>query len=110
VAVAQFVPRQLQPSCGLPLQLTQSGEHELIWQVPLAHDEFAKKLQHLLAQAPQLLKSVIRSTHVPEQFVIPVGHSQVPLLHTWPGEQAWPQVPQLLTSVCGSTHAPEQAV
>jgi hypothetical protein len=86
--------------------LTQSDEHELILQVPLTHDEFAKKLQHLLPQAPQLLKSVMRLTHAPAQSVSPLGHSQAPPLQTWPVPQAWPQVPQLLMSVCRLTHAP----
>ena len=42
MAVAQFVPRQLQPLCGSPSQLTQFGEHELMWHVPFWHDELAK--------------------------------------------------------------------
>jgi hypothetical protein len=100
----------LQPSCGLPLQLTQFGEHELIWQIPLTHDEFAKKLQHLLPQAPQLLKSLCRSTHAPEQSVSPLGHPHVPPLQTWPVPQAWPQLPQLPASVWRSTHPLEQSV
>lgn len=36
------VPRQLQPSRGFPLQLTQFGEQESIWHCPLTHEDVAK--------------------------------------------------------------------
>lgn len=110
MAVAQLVPRQLQPSRGLALQLTQPGEQELIRQVPLTQEELAKKLQHLVPQAPQLLKSVCRSTQPPEHAVVPAGQAQVPLLQTWPAPQVWPQAPQLWTSLCRLAHPPVQAV
>jgi hypothetical protein len=63
-------------------------------------------LQHLLAQLPQLLKSVIRSTHVPLQFVIPLGQPQVPPEHVPALGHAWPQAPQLLAFVWVLTQAP----
>lgn len=64
---------------------------------------------HVLAQAPQLLGSEVRSTHEPLQSVrLPQLVVQPPLEHTWPVEQVVPQAPQLVGSVCSSTQLPPQ--
>ena len=63
-------------------------------------------------QKPQLSLLDARVTHVPEQFVCPVGQLvvQVLLTQTWPDEQAWPHEPQLAPSEVSVTHAPPQFV
>ncbi len=68
----QVVPRQLQPSSGLPEQLTQFGAHEL-WHVPLTHDGVEKQVEHFTPQPPQLLMSLEVSMHAPPQAVCPLG-------------------------------------
>jgi hypothetical protein len=61
---------------------------------------------------PQLLRSVWRSRHVPEQLVVPAPHEtvQVPREQTWPAGHATPQAPQLSTSVWRSRQVPEQSI
>ena len=46
-------------------------------------------------QEPQLLLSLLVSTQVPPQLVVPPEHWQVPFAQFMPLEQAWPQAPQL---------------
>jgi hypothetical protein len=64
---------------------------------------------HTVVQLPQWFLSAFRSAHarVPPlpQFVKPVTHLHVPLLHVELLEHALPHLPQLSPSVCVSTHA-----
>ena len=94
--VPVHVPRQLQPSAGLPLQLVQFGAHDSIWHAPLLQVSVAKYWQHLVPQVPQLSASVCRSTQAPLHAVSPAWHCDVhaPVEHTWVDPQAVPQVPQ----------------
>jgi hypothetical protein len=62
----------------------------------------------LVPQLPQLLKSVIRSTHAPLQFIIPLGHWQTPPEQVMPPVHRCPQAPQLFESDCRFTHDPLQ--
>jgi hypothetical protein len=50
----------------------------------------------VVVQLPQWLESLVRSTHVPEQFDFPAGQAQVPDWHVMPPEQTFPHEPQLL--------------
>lgn len=78
----------------------------VLTQVPLQH---VRPDPHGLAQAPQLLGSVCRSTQLPLQQVSLLAHTVPPHVH-WPpvhisaGGQTLPHVPQLVTSVWRSTH------
>jgi hypothetical protein len=64
------------------------------------------------AQPPQLLWSVIVSTHVPLQNVVPVPQidAHAPAVHDWPAGHARPQAPQWLLSLDVSTQAPPHIV
>ena len=61
-------------------------------------------------QPPQLLTSVLGSLQVPPQLIIPEGHWQAPLTHTFGVVHVVPQAPQWLLSVCRLKHVPEQLV
>jgi len=50
-------------------------------------------------QAPQFAASVLRSTHVEPQSVMPTGHVHAPVVHVAGAVQCPPQRPQLLLSV-----------
>ena len=64
----------------------------------------------LLVQLPQWRRSFLRSTHTPEQLVVPLGQPQVPPEQSWPAGQIFPQVPQLTGSSAVETQAPPQEV
>ena len=61
--------------------------------------------------APQCAASVCGFTHVPPQFTRPVWQFtwQVPALHAWPAEQAFPHVPQFGLLEETSTQDPPQS-
>jgi hypothetical protein len=61
-------------------------------------------------QVPQLLKSVWRFTHVPEQFVSPVGQTQWPLTQLVPPVHAVQEEPQWFESLCVFVQVPLQLV
>jgi hypothetical protein len=103
----QVVPRQLHPSSGFPEQLTQSGEQWLT-HTPLSHVGEEKQVEQRVPHPPQCWVSVLVSTHAPPQFVVPLGHWQMPLEQVLPVGHVWPQVPQLRGSVCRLTQAPLQ--
>jgi hypothetical protein len=63
-----------------------------------------------VVQAPQWSRSVLRSTHTPEQLVVPLGQPQLPPAQTCPAGQTLPQVPQLFGSLAVVTQAPPQEV
>jgi hypothetical protein len=65
---------------------------------------------HLLLQAPQLLRSLVRFWQIPEQLVRPEGQVHLLLAQIMPPVHLVPQVPQLLGSLVVSTQEPEQAV
>ncbi len=60
---------------------------------------------HAVPHAPQLLESLVRSTHALLQLVRPVVHAvvQTPLEHTLGEEHVLPQPPQFAGLVSGST-------
>lgn len=65
---------------------------------------------HRVPQAPQLLLSLFRSTHVPPHRTCPVGHPDpaawhTPLWHSCPCGQGFPHRPQFRRSVCKFTHS-----
>jgi hypothetical protein len=71
---------------------------------------------HTLPQPPQLLWSVVVSTHAPPSPAAlqvvgsPVGQPQTPLTHVAPLTQWWPQLPQLVTSDETSTQIAEHSL
>jgi hypothetical protein len=67
-------------------------------------------LQHAVPHAPQLLKSLLVSTHLSLQFVIPAGHEHVPFVHTPPAGHLLVQAPQLLVLLERSMQALPQFV
>jgi hypothetical protein len=83
----QVVPRQLQPSSGFPEQLTQFDEQWLT-HTPLSHVGLEKQVEHAVLQPPQCWGLVLVLTHVPLQFVIPLGQPHVPPEHVAPAEHA----------------------
>jgi hypothetical protein len=56
-----------------------------------------------LPQAPQLLASLLVSTHTPLHKVWPSPQPHMPAVQTWPPGQTFPQAPQLLGSLLVST-------
>ena len=103
------VPRQLHPSSGFPLQFTQ-GPKQWFTQMPLSHVGEEKHVEHFVAQPPQWLTSVMRSTQPLPQFVWPCGHPHTPATQDSPAAQLCPQVPQLLELLWRSTQLPLQLV
>jgi hypothetical protein len=67
-------------------------------------------LPHAMPHAPQLVASVIRLLHVPEQSVWPLAQAHWPALQVCPLPHAMPHVPQLAASVIRLLHVPEQSV
>jgi hypothetical protein len=65
---------------------------------------------HWFPHVPQLLKSVLVSTHVPPQSIFPLGQEQAPPRQVWPSVHVLPHAPQLLKSLLVSTHVPPQSV
>lgn len=63
-----------------------------------------------LLQSPQFARSLVMSTHAPEQSFVGAAQAQVPLWQVSPFEHEIPQVPQSLLFVCVSTQAPTQFV
>ena len=65
-----------------------------------------------MPHAPQLLLSLVRSRHTPEQLVRPVRHETVhtPAEQTVPDGHTFLHAPQLLTSVASSRQTPMQLV
>jgi len=63
---------------------------------------------HVVAQAPQFLRSLLMSTQVPAQSVLPLGQRQSAWIHALPAPQVVPQCPQFLISDPKSTQAWEQ--
>jgi hypothetical protein len=108
--VPVHVPRQLQPSAGLPLQFFQPIEQLSITQAPLLHVSVPKYWQHLAPHEPQLSGSVWKSTQAPLQSVIPLGQEHVPLTHVPFVPQLCPHVAQLFGSVIKLTQPPLHSV
>jgi hypothetical protein len=67
---------------------------------------------HACVHEPQFARSVLRSRHVPPQFVRPEPHEvwQCPIEHTSPAMQAVLHAPQLARSDARSTHEVPQRV
>jgi hypothetical protein len=79
---------------------------------PELHAPFAQygvAPEHTVPQAPQLLGSTPRSTHVPLHAKVPSGQPQEPPLHTWPAAQRLPHAPQLFGSSLTGVHVPPQS-
>ena len=98
-------------TCGATCQASQAdwpAEHETA-QVPPEQTVPAAQTR---PQVPQLLLSVWRSRHTPEQLVVPAEHdtAHTPAEQTVPAPHARPQAPQLLLSLVRSRHTPEQLV
>lgn len=77
-------------------------------------DEHSPALQtcpalHFVWQAPQNCGLLVRSTHVPLQFVRPSGQTQAASEQTKPSGHFFPQPPQLSGSVVRRTHSPPQS-
>ena len=70
-------------------------------QAPAVHSSPAA---HAVPHAPQLLPSVCKSEHVPEQSVVFDGQMHAPPSQTAASGQVTPHSPQLSRSVCRSTH------
>jgi hypothetical protein len=81
-----------------------------MWQVPFWHEDVAKYEEQTVPHAPQLWKSLLVSTHLPLQFVIPLGQPHWPAVQTPPVGHADPHAPQFAALVCVSTQAPLQLV
>jgi hypothetical protein len=59
-----------------------AGPHWLLGVGKTQHNDCEQEpLAHLLLQAPQLLGSLVTSTHEPAQSCCPVGHWQAPFRH-----------------------------
>jgi hypothetical protein len=65
-----------------------------MWQVPLTHDDVAKKFEQAVPHAPQWLKLVCRLTHAPPHGLSPAGQAQLPLLQVAPDGHAVVHEPQ----------------
>ncbi len=78
------------------------AEDTRYWHFPVTHPCPAEQV---VPHVPQLLASVWRSEQVPAQFVVPVGHSHVPLTQTRFPPHTSPQSPQLFLLFSKSTHA-----
>ncbi len=84
---------------------------------PAPHSSVQRPMEHTspaaqaVPQAPQLARSVCRSTQRPLHAACPVGQPiwHCPATHTWVRAQAVPQAPQWSALDCVSTHAPPQA-
>lgn len=72
------------------------------------HTSIVGIVRHGATHDPQWLLLVMVSTHAPAQNVWPVGHVQLPPMHTRPPVQLLPHEPQLAASVIGSTQALSQ--
>jgi hypothetical protein len=70
--------------------------------VPLLHANSVLSVPQVLPQLPQLALLCLRSTQVPSQLVVPLGHTQAPALQTSPPRQRLPQAPQLFGSAVTS--------
>ncbi len=66
--------------------------------------------EHLLPHWPQLLLSVAESTHAPEQYAPPFGHTHWPPWQDEPEAHALSQLPQCASSLFRYTHCPPHAV
>ena len=68
---------------------------------------------HVTPQPPQLVPSLVMSTHAPAQSVSPVAQpvaEHAPEEHTWPAAHAVAQAPQCIGSDASDVHAPAQSV
>jgi hypothetical protein len=63
---------------------------------------------HAVVQLPQWLGSLVGSTQVPPQEMLPLGHTPALLEQICVAPHAIPQVPQFDASLVKSTHAPLQ--
>jgi len=84
-------------------------------QVPMLHTALAEPASPTMArqevvQVPQWSRSFLRSTHTPEQLVVPFGQPQAPPEQSWPAGQTLPQEPQLFGSLAVVTQAPPHEV
>jgi hypothetical protein len=61
-------------------------------------------------QAPQLLPSLIKLRHTPEQSVSPCWHTHAPPVQSCPDEQVMPQPPQLATFCVTSVQPLPQSI
>ena len=99
--LSEVVSRQAPPQEERP-----AGQ--VSWQAPLA--QVGDPVGHACAQLPQFCGSVIVSTHVPAQSVVPVGQPHLPSMHALPAPHAVPQPPQFSGSDLMSRQAPLQAI
>ena len=65
---------------------------------------------HTVPHAPQLLRSLWRSVHWPEQRSVDGGQPHCIAVHTFPPVHATPHAPQLVALFVRFTHAPLQSV
>jgi hypothetical protein len=95
----------------LALQSDQTPEHVSL-HVPLTHVPLATNSPtlQLVPHVPQLVASVMRSTHVPLQVVVPAPQEHVPLTQVPFAPQPLPQVPQFVASVIKLTQPPLHSV
>ncbi len=56
------------------------------------------------------MTSLVVSTQLPLQFVVPIGHAQLPPEHVAPPPHVTPQPPQFVALVCVFTHEPLHAM
>ena len=92
----------------------QVGEPDTVQSIVPAGHEHTPSIHvsgdvQLVPHAPQLLPSVCKFAHVPEQLLSKgSGHRHTPPLHVCGEVQIVPQVPQLRPFVCRLVHEPEQ--
>jgi hypothetical protein len=66
--------------------------------------------EHAVVHPPQWAGSIVRSTQIPLQSVVPPGHPQVPLLHCMPPVHLFPHDPQLSMLFVSFTQVPPHIV
>ncbi len=90
------------------------GQSPSEWQPqdPAMHAWPAPSAAHEMLQSPQCEGSLLTSTQLPPQFVVPVGQGvrHTPSVHTAPFPHTWPQPPQLNGSLAKTTQAPAHSV
>lgn len=91
--------QKLNPAAQLVHVVVVTGP-PLLWVVIVWQGPFVQTVP----QAPQLLGSLVTSTHLPPQAVLPLGQAvQALFWHAVPLGQRFPHVPQLLLSPVVST-------
>jgi hypothetical protein len=67
-------------------------------------DVHTSPVSHAVPQLPQLLPSVARVEHEPEQSTMPAAHPHTPVVQTALPPQLVPHRPQFSASLCRSVH------